>query len=47
MQLGNDDYVEIYYSLKNINTSLAGANPQSSPSRPATPAATVSMQRIN
>jgi hypothetical protein len=47
VQLGNDDYVEIYYSLKNINTSLAGANPQSSPSRPATPAATVSMQRIN
>jgi hypothetical protein len=47
VQLGNDDYVEIYYSLKNINTSLAGANPQSSPSRPATPAASVSMQRIN
>ena len=47
VQLGNDDYVEIYYSLKNINTSLAGAIPQSSPSRPATPAATVSMQRIN
>ena len=47
VQLGNDDYVEIYYSLKNINTSLAGVNPQSSPSRPATPAATVSMQRIN
>jgi len=47
VQLGNDDYVEIYYSLKNINTSLAGVNTQSSPSRPATPAATVSMQRIN
>ncbi len=47
VELGNDDYVEIYYSLKNINTSLAGVNPQSSPSRPATPAATVSMQRIN
>jgi hypothetical protein len=47
VQLGNDDYVEIYYSLKNINTNLAGSNPQSSPSRPATPAATVSMQRIN
>ena len=47
VQLGNDDYVEIYYSLKNINTSLAGANPQLTPSRPATPAATVSMQRIN
>ena len=47
VQLGNDDYVEIYYSLKNINTSLAGVNPQSSPSRPATPVAMVSIQRIN
>ena len=47
VELGNDDYVEIYYSLKNINTSLAGVNPQSSPSRPATPVAMVSIQRIN
>jgi hypothetical protein len=47
IELGDNDYVEIYFSLKNINTSLAGSNPQSSPSRPATPAATVSMQRIN
>ena len=45
--LDNDDYVEIYFSLKNINTSLAGVNPQSSPSRPATPVAMVSIQRIN
>mgnify|MGYP006157932495 CR=1 FL=1 len=45
--LGNDDYVEIYFSIKNINTSLASVNPQSSPSRPATPAAGVSIQRIN
>ena len=45
--LGNDDYIEIYYSLKNINTSLTGVNSQSSPSRPTTPAATVLIQRIN
>jgi len=45
--LDDNDYIEIYFSVKNINTSLAGVNPQSSPSRPATPAATVSMQRIN
>jgi len=45
--LGDNDYVEIYFSLKNINTSLAGVNPQSSPSRPASPAATVLIQRIN
>ena len=47
VELGDDDYVEIYFSLKNINTSLSSANPQLTPSRPATPAAMVSMQRIN
>lgn len=47
IELGDNDYVEIYFSLKNINTSLAGTNPQSTPSRPATPAAVVSIQRIN
>lgn len=45
--LDDDDYIEIYFSIKNINTSLAGANPQLTPSRPATPAAMVSVQRIN
>jgi Fe-S cluster assembly iron-binding protein IscA len=47
VELGNDDYVEIYFSLKNINTSLVSSNPQLTPSRPATPAAVVSIQRIN
>ena len=45
--LDNDDYVEIYFSLKNINTILVSSNPQLTPSRPATPAAVVSIQRIN
>ena len=45
--LDNDDYVEIYFSLKNINTILVSSNTQLTPSRPATPAAMVSMQRIN
>ena len=45
--LGNDDYVEIYFSLKNVNTSLTSVYPQLTPSRPATPAAAVSIQRIN
>ena len=45
--LDDDDYVEIYFSLKNINTILASANSQLTPSRPATPAASVTMQRIN
>ena len=47
IELGDNDYVEIYFSLKNINTSLVSSNPQLTPSRPATPAAMVSMQRIN
>jgi hypothetical protein len=47
VELDNDDYVEIYFSLKNINISLVGTNTQSTPSRPATPAAMVSIQRLN
>jgi hypothetical protein len=47
IELGDNDYVEIYFSLKNINTSLASTNSQLTPSRPATPAAIVLVQRIN
>ena len=47
VELGDNDYVEIYFSEKNINTILTGVNPQLTPSRPATPAAMVSVQRIN
>jgi len=47
VELGDNDYVEIYFSEKNINTMLTGVNPQLTPSRPATPAAMVSVQRIN
>lgn len=47
VELGDNDYVEIYFSLKNISTILAGSNTQMSPSRPATPAAMVLVQRIN
>ena len=45
--LDDNDYVEIYFSVKNINTMLTSVNPQLTPSRPATPAAMVSIQRIN
>ena len=47
IELGDDDYIEIYFSIKNINTSLSATNAQLTPSRPATPAAMVSIQRIN
>ncbi len=47
VELGENDYVEVYFSVKNINTSLAGTNTQLTPSRPATSAAMVLVQRIN
>ena len=47
VEIGDNDYVELYFSVKNSNTNLAGTNIQASPSRPATPAAMVSIQRIN
>ena len=47
VELGEADYVEIYFSVKNLNTSLAGSSVQSTPSRPATPAAMVTVQRVN
>ena len=47
VELGDNDYIEIYFSVKNINTNLVATNTQLSPSRPATPAAMVSIQRIN
>ena len=47
IDLGEKDYVEIYFNIKNINTALAYTPIQSSPSRPATPCAIVSIDRVN
>jgi hypothetical protein len=47
IELGDNDYVEIYFSVKNINTMLTSSNPLLTPSRPATPAAMITIQRIN
>ena len=47
VDLGVDDYVEIYFTVKNINTSITGTGTQLSPSRPATPSAMVTIQRVN
>jgi hypothetical protein len=47
VDLGTDDYVEIYFTIKNINTSITGTGTQLSPSRPATPSAMVTIQRVN
>ncbi len=47
VDLGTDDYVEIYFTVKYINTSITGTGTQLSPSRPATPSAMVTIQRVN
>ena len=49
VELGDNDYVEIYFSVKNINTCLVGTLAQSSPtpSRPGTPAAAVTIHCLN
>jgi len=45
--LGDDDYIEIYFSVKNTNSVLTGSLVQASPSRPATPAVAVTIHSVN
>lgn len=49
IDLGDNDYVEIFFSVKNINSNLMSTIAQASPtpSRPATPCATVTIQIVN
>ena len=47
VELGVDDYVELFYNIKNVNTALTGTLAQLSPSRPATPSALVTIHRVN
>ena len=49
VDLGDNDYVEIYFSVKNLNTCLVSTLAQSTPtpSRPGTPAATVTIHGLN
>ena len=47
IDLGDLDYFEIYFSIKNVNTALTYSPIQSTPSRPATPAAVVSIESVN
>lgn len=47
VDLGDKDYVEVYYSVKNSSTSLMYSTTQLSPSRPATPCAMVRIERVN
>ena len=47
VELGDDDYVEIYFSVKNTNSILTGSLALTSPSRPATPSAALTIHRVN
>jgi hypothetical protein len=48
VDLGADDYIEIFFSVKNVNTALVGIPAiTTTPARPATPAAMCTMQIIN
>ena len=47
VELGLDDYVELFYSIKNASTTLVSTVAQSSPSRPATPSALITIHRVN
>ena len=48
VELGNNDYIELYYFVKNVNSSIAGtpANTQT-PSRPAVPSASITLHAVN
>ena len=44
--LGEEDYIELFFSVRNIQTQLIKTNILSNPSRPATPSAQISIIRI-
>jgi hypothetical protein len=48
IELGANDYIELFYSVKNNSTTLYGTAPiTTTPSRPATPSAYLSMHIVN
>jgi hypothetical protein len=47
VDLGDNDYIELYFSVKNASSILAGTTVQASPSRPATPSAYIILQKLN
>lgn len=46
VELGANDYIELYYSVKNSNTIPTGNLTQLSPSRPATPSVLLTINRV-
>jgi len=47
VDLGDNDYIELYFSVKNTNSMLTGTTTQASPSRPASPSAYIILQKLN
>ena len=47
VDLGDNDYIELYFSVKNISTAATGNTAQASPSRPATPSVYIILQKLN
>lgn len=47
VDLGANDYIELYFSVKNISSVATGTTAQTSPSRPATPSAYIILNRVN
>ena len=47
VDLGANDYIELYFSVKNISSAATGTTAQVSPSRPATPSVYVILKKLN
>ena len=47
VELGSNDYIELYFSVKNISSAATGTTAQTSPSRPATPSAYIILNKVN
>jgi hypothetical protein len=47
LDLGDRDYIEIFYSVRNAHAVLMSSPTLNSPSRPATPAAYLLIEKIN
>ena len=48
IELGTNDYIELFYSVKNSSTTVYGTTPiTTTPSRPATPSAYLSIHSVN
>ena len=47
LDLGEKDYLEIFYSVRNANVILMSSPTLNNPSRPATPSAYLFIEKIN